>query len=73
MRFVYIVASYLSEMGAQRFGNPVVSVSNIKYISGFEVFEILKNRKMNFKFSFFENWTKLSTKKKIYFTKIFSY
>jgi hypothetical protein len=33
-------------MGApQRFGNPVVSVSNIKYISGFEVFEILKNRK----------------------------
>ena len=33
-------------MGApQRLGNPVVSVSNIKYISGIEVFVILKNLK----------------------------
>jgi hypothetical protein len=40
---VYIVASYLSEMGApQRFGNPVVSVSNIKLHNGIEMLETFR-------------------------------
>jgi hypothetical protein len=47
-------ANYLSQLCAsQRFGNPVVSVSNIKYIIVIEQVATFSFTKMNFKFSFF--------------------
>jgi hypothetical protein len=53
---VYIVASYLSEMGApQRFGNPVVSVSNIKYIMELKCLRLSEYTKViKFRNFFFE-------------------